>query len=142
LNEPHLRFKGNLNLSSPSFDLSTFVSQLGRFFLRLSFWLVAAVAVVSLLVVSLGLLMLGLLRALITGQRPAPMTRFRFQNFAAGQRPRFWPRGNSGDFAEGSGVPPASDPLNTPRGPRGRLGADNGAVVDVEAREIRDRPHV
>ncbi len=124
-------------MASPSFDPSVFVARLGRIALRLGLGLIAAVAIVSLLIVSLGLLMLGLLRALITGQRPKPMMKFNFQNFSAGQG--LWPRGQG---ATNMNSDPAPDPdaSSRPSAPRGRLGAQAGAVVDVEAREIPDRP--
>lgn len=127
-------------MPSSSFNLSTFVAQLGRFVLRLGFWLIAAVAIVSLLIVSLGLLMLGLLRALITGKRPQPMMKFNFQNFTASQGARFWPRERSDASTQATEAPEASSPLASQRGPRRRLGADSGTVVDVEVREIPDQP--
>lgn len=127
-------------MPSSSFDLSTFIAQLGRFVLRLGFWLIAAVAIISLLIVSLGLLMLGLLRALITGRRPQPMMKFNFKSFRAGQGAAFWPRESSANPAEEAGAAQARDPLASSRGPRRRLGADAGPVVDVEVREVPDQP--
>lgn len=116
------------------------VSQLGRFVLRLGFWLIAAVAIISLLIVSLGLLMLGLLRALITGKRPQPMMKFNFQNFTARQGTRFWPPESAGAPAGETVTAQTPDPLASQRGQRRRLGADSGPVVDVEVREIPDQP--
>jgi hypothetical protein len=127
-------------LPSSSFDLSTFIAQLGRFVLRLGFWLIAAVAIVSLLIVSLGLLMLGLLRALITGRRPQPMMKFNFQSFKAGQGARFWPREHPTQQTESANGEQARAPIPSTRSPRRRLGADAGPVVDVEVREVPDQP--
>lgn len=132
-------------MPSTSFHLSSVFARLGRLLLRLGFWLIAAVALVSLLVVSLGLLALGLLRALITGRRPQPMMKFNFQNFSASQGARFWPREGAGAAAEMPDVPErpeAPSPLASQRerGPRRRIGAGSGAVVDVEVREIPEQP--
>lgn len=136
---PHLVFKGTHNLASSSFDPSAFLTRLGRIALRIGLGLIAAVAVISLLVVSLGLLLLGLLRALITGQRPKAVMKFNFQNFSARQGPIFWPGGqreaptDSETAAQASAPPRSSTPLS-------RLGKQAGAVVDVEARDISERP--
>jgi hypothetical protein len=125
-------------LASPSFDSSAFLARLSRIALRVGFGLIAAVALVSLLIVSLGLLTLGLLRALITGQRPKPMMKFNFQSFSGGQGPVFWQRGQRAASPDIEAAEPSE--ANRPAAPRGRLGAQHGAVVDVEAREIPDRP--
>lgn len=101
--------------------------------------MIAAVAIVSLLVVSLGLLVLGLLRALITGKRPQPIMKFNFQNFTASQGTRFWPREPEASN-QAADAPEASSPLATQRGPRRRLGAGSGQIVDVEVRDIPDQP--
>lgn len=126
-------------MASPSFDPSALLARLGRVALRLGLGLIAAVAIVSLLIVSLGLLLLGVLRALITGQRPKPMMRFNFQNFSAGQGPVFWPRGQRAANPDSEATAEPTE-ANRPAAPRGRLGAQAGAVVDVEARDITDRP--
>lgn len=125
-------------MTSPSFDPSAFVARLGRIALRFGLGLIAAVAIVSLLLVSLGLLMLGLLRALITGRRPQPMMKFNFQNFSAGQGPVFWPRGQRAARPDSDAVEPSA--ANRPAAPPGRLGARVDAVVDVESRDISERP--
>ena len=96
------------------------LKRLARFCLRLVFWVFAAAALVSLLAIALVLLLLALLRALITGQRPAPARVFsRFQQFSAKGMPDFWP--------------------DKPGTARARVDDDN--VLDVEVREISsDKP--
>lgn len=127
-------------MPSSSFNPPAFFAHLGRFVLRLGFWLIAVVAIVSLLIVSLGLLMLGLLRALITGRRPQPMMKFNFQSFRTSQGAGFWSRASSTSPPDETSNARTSDPLASSRGPHRRLGAGAGPVVDVEAREVPDQP--
>ena len=98
--------------------------------MRLTLGVFAAVAVLSLLALGLVLLLLALLRALVTGQRPAAMTAFsRFRQFSGQQMAGRWGGArNAADAAEASRVRPG--------GLRPHAGADD--VVDVEVREIPD----
>lgn len=133
-------------MPNTSFDLSALPARLGRFVLRLGFWLLAAVAIVSLLALSLGLLLIGLLRALITGKRPAPMMKFNFQSFSTGPGARFWPPGHRPTADDGfEASPPSPGVTDVPAGPGrpvrgGRLSDQSGQVVDVEAREVPGQP--
>ncbi len=126
----------------PISSLSAFATRLARFALRLVFWLLAAMAITCLLVLSLGLLLLGLLRSLITGKRPQPMMKFNFQHFAKGQGAGFWPRNTQNPRSAPSESSPAAEaePAVQRAPGRGRLGSQAGTVVDVEAREIPERP--
>jgi hypothetical protein len=92
--------------------MSDVVNQIFRFILKLVLGLSAAVFAVSLLILTLLVLALGLLKALITGRKPSPMLFGRFQQFSP---QRAWP---------------ASRPREASTG--------DSAVVDVEAREIRE----
>lgn len=93
--------------------MSSFISRVFRFILRLVLWTFATIFALSLLLATLVLLALGFLRSLITGQKPKPMVFGRFQRFS----PRApW---------QGTGMHDTA-PVRT------------GDVVDVEVREIRD----
>lgn len=94
--------------------MSSFISRVFRFILRLVLWTFATIFALSLLLATLVLLALGFLRSLITGQKPKPMVFGRFQRFSSGAP---W---------QGAGMPDASPPVRA------------GDVVDVEVREIRD----
>ncbi|MDO9385002.1 MAG: hypothetical protein Q7T86_19315 [Hyphomicrobiaceae bacterium] len=93
--------------------MSSFISRVLRFFLRLVLWAFAAVFAISLLLASLVLIALGLLKSLITGQKPRPMVFGRFQRFSPDT---LWP---------GAGT-------------RSSPAAREADVVDVEVREIRE----
>lgn len=89
-----------------------FVSSLLRFVLKLALGLMAAVFAVSLLAVALVVLAFSLLKALITGKKPASAMVFsRFQGYA-------------------------------PQDLWGRKAKPAGEVVDVEVRELREVPDV
>lgn len=93
--------------------MTSFVSQLLRFILKLVLGLFAAVFAVSLLLAALIVLVLSLLKSLFTGRKPAPAMVFgRFQQFSTRG---MWP-----------GRPAPKDPVNA------------GEVVDVEVREVRE----
>jgi hypothetical protein len=101
--------------------------------MRLTLGLFAAVAVLSLLALGLVLLLLALLRALVTGQRPAAVTAFsRFRQFSGQQMAGRWGGArNPADKPEASHVRTG--------GHRPLTGAAD--VVDVEVREIpADKP--
>ena len=98
--------------------MPTLTSRVFRFFLRLVFWLFAAVFAVSLLAASLVVIALGLLKALLTGKKPQAMAFGRFQKFSADA---FW--------AGAAGTP-------------GRPATREADVVDVEVREVRDDKHL
>jgi hypothetical protein len=93
--------------------VSSFISRVFRFILRLVLWTFATIFALSLLLATLVLLALGFLRSLVTGQKPKPVVFGRFQRFST-HAP--W---------QGAGMPDAA-PVRT------------GDVVDVEVREIRD----
>ena len=99
--------------------------------MRLTLGVFAAVAVLSLLALGLVLLLLALLRALVTGQRPAAMTAFsRFRQFSGQQMAGRW--GGARNAADSSQASQA----RTGGGHRPPAGTDD--VVDVEVREIPD----
>jgi hypothetical protein len=105
-------------------------SRLIQILMRLTLGVFAAVAVLSLLALGLVMLLLALLRALVTGQRPAAVTAFsRFRQFSGQQMAGRWGGAhNAADGAEAS---------------RERTGghrppAITDDVVDVEVREIPD----
>ena len=102
--------------------------------MRLALGIFAAVALLSLL--ALGLVM-ALLRALVTGQKPAAVTAFsRFRQFSSQQMSGRW------RSADHDNTDPASMNTRTRQAAqpaRSRLGSDE--VVDVEVREIpTERP--
>ena len=92
-----------------------FISRVLLFALRLILLAFAAVFAISLLLASLVVLALGLLRALFTGQKAKPVNMGKFQRFSAKAT---W----------GKGKNPGASPVQ------------NGDVVDVEVREIREDP--
>lgn len=95
--------------------MSNPVGLISRFILKLALGLFAAIFALSLLAAALVVLALSLVKALLTGRKPAPAAVFgRFQKFSP---EGMWPMrpGRNG---------------NTPNAA--------GAVVDVEAREVRD----
>lgn len=99
--------------------------------MRLTLGVFAAVAVLSLLALGLVMLLLALLRALVTGQRPAAVTAFsRFRQFSGQQMAGRW--GGARNPADGS-----EDSRVRSGGHRPAAGADD--VVDVEVREISDQ---
>ena len=100
--------------------------------MRLTLGVFAAVAVLSLLALGLVMLLLALLRALVTGQRPAAVTAFtRFRQFSGQQMAGRW--GGAHNPADG----PETSQFRT-GGHRSPASAD---VVDVEVREIpADKP--
>lgn len=90
--------------------MADFVSSLLRFVLKLALGLMASVLAVSVLVAALLVLAFSLLKALITGRKPAPARVFsRFRGYAPHA---MWP---------GKAKPA-------------------GEVVDVEVRELREVP--
>ena len=92
--------------------MPSFVGQLFRFILKLVLGLLAAVFAVSLLLLALVVLAFSVLKALITGKKPAPAMVFgRFQKFSP---QGMWP-----------GQQAPSD-------------TSKGEIVDVEVREVRD----
>ena len=95
--------------------MSTPVSQIFRFILKLVLGLFAAFFALSLLAATLMVVAFSLLKSLLTGRKPAPAMVFgRFQQFSAqGMRPGGSPREQASS-------------------------ADAGNVVDVEVREIRE----
>lgn len=102
------------------------LSRLLQFTLRLIFWVFAAVMAVSLLTAALIVVALSLLKALITGRRPAPTMAFgRFQRFSAKD---IWSGAAAGAPVFGQRPAGAADSPARPA----------GDVVDVEVREIRD----
>ena len=117
-----------MSASSSSF-LPAFIRGLLRLILRLAFWLLAAVGLLSLLTLSQGLLLLALVRGLLTGKRPAASMAFsRFRQFADTSRAGSWP----GRAKE----QPATSPLAGASGAAERARHAAGDVVDVAAREI------
>jgi hypothetical protein len=92
-----------------------FISRALFFALRLVLLTFAAIFAISLLLASLVVLALGLLRALFTGQKAKPVDLGKFQRFSA-------------QATWGKGKNPGAAP------------AQNGDVVDVEVREIREDP--
>lgn len=93
--------------------MDSVVSQLLSFAFKFLLGLFAAIFAVSLLVAGMFVVALSLLRALFTGQKPAPTAVFgRFQRFS---HQDMWP----GRSARGKPASPGA-----------------GEVVDVEAREI------
>ena len=93
--------------------MSNPVNQIFRFILKLVLGLFAVVFAVSLLFAALIIFALGMLKALITGRKPAPAMVFgRFQQFS---RKDIWPGR---------------------RGPQASPKAASGQIVDVEVREI------
>ncbi len=102
--------------------------------MRLTLGVFAAVAVLSLLALGLVMLMLALLRALVTGQRPAAVTAFsRFRQFSGQQMAERW----------GGGAPNTAAGREETRVRTGGHRPPAGAadVVDVEVREIPgDKP--
>ena len=98
--------------------------------MRLTLGVFAAVAVLSLLALGLVMLLLALLRALVTGQRPAAVTAFsRFRQFSGQQMAGRW--GGAHNASDGAEASPARTGAE-----RQRNGVDD--VVDVEVREIPD----
>jgi hypothetical protein len=92
------------------------LSKILRFLFKLVFAVFALVLGLSVLAAALIMVVLSVLRALLTGKKPAPAVVFRrFQDF---QTPGVWPGASSG--AKGS------HPAST------------SEVVDVEVREVRD----
>lgn len=95
--------------------MSNFLGQLFRLVLKLVFGLSAAVLALGFLLVALTVFALSMIKALVTGRKPAPLMAFaRFRQF---QQQGAWP---------GAPVRHAS--------PK----SASGQVVDVEVREIRD----
>ena len=93
--------------------MSNLVSQIFRFILKLVLGLFAALFAISLLFAALVAFAVSLLKALITGRKPASAVVFgRFQQFS---RQGMWPGNRAAQ--------------NTPK-------AASGQIVDVEAREI------
>ena len=94
--------------------MSNPVGLIFRFILKVTLALFAAIFAVSLLLAALVVVVFSLIKALLTGRKPAPAMVFgRFQKFSP---EGMWP-----------GRPARKDA--TP---------GTGAVVDVEAREVRD----
>ena len=105
--------------------------------MRLALGIFAAVALLSLLALGLVMLLLALLRALVTGQRPAAVTAFsRFRQFSNQQMSGRWRSDAPENSAPTSANARAQQAVSSPRS---RLGSDE--VVDVEVREIpTERP--
>lgn len=114
-----------------------FFNRLIQVLMRLALGIFAAVALLSLLALGLVMLLLALLRALVTGQKPAAVTAFsRFRQFSSQQMSGRW-RSAEPDNTDPAGMNPRARQAAPPA--RGRLGSDE--VVDVEVREIpTERP--
>ena len=114
-----------------------FFNRLIQLLMRLALGIFAAVALLSLLALGLVMLLLALLRALVTGQKPAVVTAFsRFRQFSGQQMAGRW-RSTAPENFDTTGTNAQADkpaPLS-----RSRLGSDD--VVDVEVRDIpTERP--
>lgn len=105
--------------------------------MRLALGIFAAVALLSLLALGLVMLLLALLRALVTGQKPAAVTAFsRFRQFSGQQMSGRWRSTAPENFDTTSTNSRAQKAVPSPRS---RLGSDE--VVDVEVRDIpAERP--
>jgi hypothetical protein len=124
--------------TSPFWEFTLpFFNRLIQVLMRLALGIFAAVALLSLLALGLVMLLLALLRALVTGQKPAAVTAFsRFRQFSGQQMAGRWR----------STAPENSEPTSANAraqqavpSPRSRLGSNE--VVDVEVREIpAERP--
>jgi len=95
--------------------MSNPVSQVFRFILKLVLGLSAAIFTLSLLAAALVVVVFSLLKALLTGRKPAPAALFgHFQQFSTqGMRSRHQPHERAASHGAGS-------------------------IVDVEVREIRE----
>ncbi len=94
--------------------MSNPVGLIFRFILKLALGLFAAIFALSLLIAALVVVALSLVKALLTGRKPAPAVVFgRFQKFSP---EGMWPQ----------------------RPARNEGAAGTGTVVDVEAREVRN----
>ena len=105
--------------------------------MRLALGIFAAFALLSLLALGLVMLLLALLRALVTGQKPAAVTAFsRFRQFSGQQMAGRW-RSDAPESSESTSANARAQ--QAVPSPRSRLG--NNEVVDVEVREIpAERP--
>ena len=105
--------------------------------MRLALGIFAAVALLSLLALGLVMLLLALLRAVVTGQKPAAVTAFsRFRQFSGQQMAGRW-RSDAPESSESTSANARAQPAALPA--RSRLGRDD--VVDVEVRDIpTERP--
>ena len=114
-----------------------FFNRLIQVLMRLALGIFAAVALLSLLALGLVVLLLALLRALVTGQKPAAVTAFsRFRQFSSQQMSGRWRSDAPENSAPTSANARAQQAVPSPRS---RLGSDE--VVDVEVREIpTERP--
>ena len=114
-----------------------FFNRLIQVLMRLALGIFAAVALLSLLALGLVMLLLALLRALVTGQKPATVTAFsRFRQFSSQQMSGRW-RSADPDNTDPASMNPRARQAAQPA--RSRLGSDE--VVDVEVREIpTERP--
>jgi hypothetical protein len=114
-----------------------FFNRLIQVLMRLALGIFAAVALLSLLALGLVMLLLALLRALVTGQKPAAVTAFsRFRQFSGQQMAGRW-RSADHDNTDPASVNTRARQAAQPA--RSRLGSDE--VVDVEVREIpAERP--
>jgi hypothetical protein len=114
-----------------------FFNRLIQVLMRLALGIFAAVALLSLLALGLVMLLLALLRALVTGQKPAAVTAFsRFRQFSGQQMAGRW-RSDAPESSESTSANARAQ--QAVPSPRSRLG--NNEVVDVEVREIpAERP--
>jgi hypothetical protein len=105
--------------------------------MRLALGIFAAFALLSLLALGLVMLLLALLRALVTGQKPAAVTAFsRFRQFSDQQMAGRW-RSNAPESSEPTSANDRAQ--QAVPSPRSRLNSNE--VVDVEVREIpAERP--
>jgi type IV secretory pathway TrbL component len=105
--------------------------------MRLALGIFAAVALLSLLALGLVMLLLALLRALVTGKKPAAVTAFsRFRQFSGQQMAGRW-RSTAPDNFDTISTNARDHKSGQPA--RSLLGSDE--VVDVEVREIpAERP--
>ena len=114
-----------------------FFNRLIQVLMRLALGIFAAVALLSLLALGLVMLLLALLRALVTGKKPAAVTAFsRFRQLSGHQMSGRW-RSNAHENSEPTSANARAQPAALPA--RSRLGRDD--VVDVEVRDIpTERP--
>jgi hypothetical protein len=130
------RFRSDRRLAFEGFELPIF-SRLIQVLMRLTLGVFAAVAVLSLLALGLVMLLLALLRALVTGQRPAAVTAFsRFRQLSGQQMAGRWGGAPVENYEDTNVTARTQRPAPATRS---RLGSEE--VEDVEVREIStERP--
>ena len=110
--------------------------------MRLTLGVFAAVAVLSLLALGLVMLLLALLRALVTGQRPAAVTAFsRFRQFSGQQMAGRWGGArNAAEEAEASPVRAGAEHVSVPTPSHGWKAALPGPVAVKVGVEMHETP--